>query len=206
MGVRDRLGKHDHDRVATDVRTAPANLSMCVQHNAVRLRIASREPGLAGKALLRRSRVVPAFGELLTRDPTNQPAVSGKLVVHALEKISGRPARPPAAGKRPTIDAGGHKADDMRFHANLVLLKVRSAGPAGCFKVTLLKLGIARRSPFPTSRRSFHRAIPESQRASSRLSAWRRANASSLVETTRCLRVAPPLWVRPRAGPIPVPR
>src|SRR5258707_9516046 len=26
MGVRDRLGKHDHDRVAADVRTAPADL------------------------------------------------------------------------------------------------------------------------------------------------------------------------------------
>src|SRR3954451_25243235 len=138
MGVRDRLGKHDDDRVATDLRTAPANLSMCVQHHAVRLRLALREPGLAGKALVRRSRVVPALGELLTRDPTNQPAVSGEFVVHSLEKISGGSVRPPAAGKRPTIDAGGHKADDMRFHANLVLLRVRSAGTAGCLKVTFL--------------------------------------------------------------------
>src|SRR4051812_12581830 len=111
---------------------------MCVQHDAVRLRLALREPGFPGKALVRRSRVVPALGELLTRDTTNQPAVSGEFVVHSLEKISGGSARPPAAGKRPTIDAGRHKADDMRFHAKLVLLKVGSAGPASWFKVTFL--------------------------------------------------------------------
>src|SRR6266404_5550526 len=108
-------------RVAADVRTAPADLAVGVQHHAVRLHIALREPRLAGKALPRRGRVGLAFGELLTRDAANQPGVTGKFVVHALEEIPGRSLRPPASGKRPTVDAGCREADDMRFHAKLLI-------------------------------------------------------------------------------------
>src|SRR5712671_2412680 len=117
MGVRHRLGKHDHDRVAADVRTAPADLAVGVQHHAVRLHITLREPRLAGKALPRRGRVGLAFGELLTRDAANQPGVTGKFVVHALEEIPGRSLGPPAAGKRPTVDAGCRDAGQVLSEA-----------------------------------------------------------------------------------------
>src|SRR5882757_2823431 len=123
--VRDRLGKHDHDRIAADVRTAPADFAVGVEYHAVRVCIAPREPGLTGKALPRRCRVGCAFGELLTCDAADQPGVAGEVVVHALEEIPGRSLGPPAAGERSTVDARGHEADDMRFHAKLLILTYR---------------------------------------------------------------------------------
>ena len=41
MSVCDPLGKHDHDRIAADVRTAPADFAVGVEHHTVRLRVAS---------------------------------------------------------------------------------------------------------------------------------------------------------------------
>ena len=52
--IGDLLGKDDHDRIVPDVRTAPPNLAVGVQDNAIGLRIPAREPGLARKGLLRR--------------------------------------------------------------------------------------------------------------------------------------------------------
>ena len=78
--IGDLLGKHDHDRIAPDVRTAPSNLAVGVQDNAIRLRIPAREPGLARKGLLRRRGIRLALSELLTRDAADQPGVAREVV------------------------------------------------------------------------------------------------------------------------------
>jgi hypothetical protein len=51
MRIRHRLGQHDDNRVATDVGAAPADLAVGVEHDAIGLGVAPREPGLARKAL-----------------------------------------------------------------------------------------------------------------------------------------------------------
>jgi hypothetical protein len=85
--IRNCLGHDDNDRIATDVRTAPANLAASVEHDAIGLRAASREPGLARKGLFRRRGIRLALGELLSCDATDQPSVAGQFVMHTFELV-----------------------------------------------------------------------------------------------------------------------
>jgi len=91
-----------------------------IEHDAVGLRVASREPGLARKRLFRRGGIRLALGELLAGDAADEPCVAGEFVVHLLEQVPGPSVRPPTTVERPTVHAGGHQADDMRFHMNLI--------------------------------------------------------------------------------------
>jgi hypothetical protein len=77
VSIRNRLGQDDHDRIATDVRTAPADLAAGVEHDAIRSRVASREPGLARKGLFRQRGIRLALRELLTGDAADEPSVAG---------------------------------------------------------------------------------------------------------------------------------
>jgi hypothetical protein len=87
-----------------------------VQNNAVGLRVAVREPGLPREGLFRCCWIWPALGELLPGDPTHEPSVASKFVVHLFEQCGTRPLGTPAAMEGSTVHAGGHEADDLRFH------------------------------------------------------------------------------------------
>src|SRR5258708_8837527 len=93
--IRNCLGQHENDRIATDVRTAPADLAVSVEHDAIGLRAASREPGLARKGLFRRRGIRLAFGKLLAGDPANEPCVADQFVVHTLAQLPARSLRTP---------------------------------------------------------------------------------------------------------------
>src|ERR1700688_4428518 len=121
--IRNRLGQDDNDRIATDVRTAPADLAVRVEHHAVGLRVASHEPGLARKGPFRRGWIRLALGELLFCDGTDQPRGAGELVVNLLEQVPARYLGAPTTMERPTVHTGGHEADDVRFHANPCWMK-----------------------------------------------------------------------------------
>jgi hypothetical protein len=97
MRVRNHLGKHDHDRIATDVGTVPGDPSVGVEHGAVRPCVAAREPWLPRKCLLRRDGIGLPLGELLAGDAANKPGVAGEFFVHPFEMIPGRSLGAPAA-------------------------------------------------------------------------------------------------------------
>jgi hypothetical protein len=97
MRVRNRLGKYDHDRIATDVGTAPGDPAMGVEHDAVHSCVAARQPWLTRECLLRRDRIGLALGKLLAGDAADEPCVPGEFVVHSLEQIPGRSLGAPAA-------------------------------------------------------------------------------------------------------------
>src|SRR3974390_3526599 len=117
MRVRDIFREDHNDRIATNVRTTPGDLALGVEHHAVGFSIASRKPGMAGKGFFRCRRISLALREFLTGDATNKPGVSTELFVQSLEQAAGgRSLRAPPAMKCPTVNAGGHVADEVRFH------------------------------------------------------------------------------------------
>ena len=92
---------------------------MGVEHDAVSLCVAPREPRLPRKGFLPRSGIRLALSELRPGDAADQPGVAGELLVRPLEHIPiPSPLGAPAALERPTVDAGSHQADNSRLNAN----------------------------------------------------------------------------------------
>src|SRR5690349_18449489 len=118
MRIGNPLRHNDHDRVAADVRAAPAYFSMRIEYDAVSLGVAPGEPWLARKRLLRRSGIRFTFGELRAGDAADQPGVTTEFVVDALEQLATRPFGPLAAVERAAVHTGDHQADDTWFHAD----------------------------------------------------------------------------------------
>src|SRR6202043_1910603 len=139
--VRNCLGKDYHDRVSADVRTAPADLAVSVEHDAIGRRVASREPGLARKGLFRRRGIRLALGELLAGDAADEPCVAGQFVMHTFEQVRARSLGAPTTVERPTVHTGGHEADDVWFHANPRWTKLDAAGLAESLGRLPLRLG-----------------------------------------------------------------
>src|SRR5260363_201474 len=117
MRIRHRLGEHDHDRITADVGASPADLALRIEHDAIGPGVAPDDPILARKALRRHCRIGRALGEFLAGDASDQPGIAAELLMDLLEQIT-RALWSPAARQSPAIDARGHQADDVRFHAS----------------------------------------------------------------------------------------
>src|SRR5215470_11906005 len=100
MRIGHLLGQNDHDRITADVRAAPADLAMRIEHDAVGLGVAPGKPWLARKRLLRRNGIGLALGELRAGHPADQPGIAAELVMDALEQLAARPFGPLAAVER----------------------------------------------------------------------------------------------------------
>jgi hypothetical protein len=88
MSVRDLFREDDDERIAADIRAAPDDLALRIQHHPVGLGVAPGEPGLAGKAFAGRCGIGVALGELLAGDAADKPGVAVEFVVSR----SNRPA------------------------------------------------------------------------------------------------------------------
>src|SRR5882757_7536314 len=112
MSIRD-LFRGDAD----DLRAAPSDLALRIQHHAVGLCVAPDEPGMAVKASAGRYGICAALGELLSGDAADEPGVAVECVVQPLEQACRDTAfRFPAAEKRLAVDAGSHVADHVGLH------------------------------------------------------------------------------------------
>src|SRR6202043_1066790 len=139
--IRNCLGQDDNDRIATDVRTAPADLAVSVEHDAISPSVASREPRLPRKGLIRPRGIPLALGKLLAGDAADEPCVARQFIMHTFEQVPARSLGAPTTVERPTVHTGGHEADDVWFHANPRWTKLDAAGLAESLGRLPLRLG-----------------------------------------------------------------
>ncbi|MFK4719816.1 hypothetical protein ABIE89_000916 [Bradyrhizobium niftali] len=117
--IRHALGQHHHDRIAANIRAAPADLALRIEHDAIGLCITPRKPRLPRKRLGRPGGIGLALGELRAGDAADHPGIAAELIMDLLEPVRARALRTPAAGVCAAIQAGVHQTDDIRLHANL---------------------------------------------------------------------------------------
>jgi hypothetical protein len=101
--IRSCLGQDDNDWIATDVRMAPADPAVSVEHDAKGPSVTPRKPRLARKGLLRRRGLRLALGELLTGDTADEPRVAGQFVMYTFEQVRARSLGAPTSVERPTV-------------------------------------------------------------------------------------------------------